>query len=359
MKLFLKFFKLSNLYNYFLVLALLNIFFSTAYANTKIFKIDDIEISTPFEINFDKNQIIEEGFVQAFNQLILSIIKSKDNRKLKNISLSQIKGTIETFSIKEEKFVNEIYHVNMNVSFNKKSIFDILESQNIFPSLPIKKNIVFVPIIIDDEKIETQLFNENIIYKNWNQNIKNFHLLNYILPTADIEDYNFLKKNITNIENLDFSKLEIKYNLQDYIISIIFKKNKNIKLLNQININSKKDLTKMDIKNINLEKPNEVKKLIENLKTIFEDRWKQENEINTSIKLLLTISIENINNLRIKEFEQNLDNLDLINNFYIYKFDNKNNIYKIIFNGSRNKFLQKMKNLNYEFEINKRIWIVK
>ena len=59
MKFFFKFFKLSNLYSYFLVLALLNIFFSTASANSKIFTIDDIEISTPFEINFDKNQIIE------------------------------------------------------------------------------------------------------------------------------------------------------------------------------------------------------------------------------------------------------------------------------------------------------------
>ena len=359
MKFFFKFFKLGNLYSYFLVLALLNIFFSTANANTKIFTIDDIKISSPFEMNFNKNQIIEEGFVQAFNQLILSIIKSKDNTKLEKISLGQIKGTIETFSIKEEKFISEIYHVKMNVSFNKKSIFDILESQNIFPSLPVKKNIFFIPIIIDDDKRETQIFNENIIYKNWNENVKNFHLLNYILPTADIEDYNFLKKNISNIENLDFSKLANKYNLQDYIISIIFKKNKNIKLLNKININNKKDLKKIEIKNINFEKPNEVNKLIENLKTIFEDRWKQENEINTSIKLLLTISIENINNLRIKEFEQNLDNLDLINDFYIYKFDNKNNIYKIIFNGSRNKFLQTMKNLNYEFETNKKIWIVK
>ena len=143
MKFFPKSFKLSNLYSYFLVLALLNIFFSTANANTKIFTIDDIEISTPFEINFNKNQIIEEGFVQAFNQLILSIIKSKDNTKLKKISLSQIKGTIETFSIKEEKFVNEIYHVKMNVTFNKKSIFDILESKNIFPSLPVKKKYSF------------------------------------------------------------------------------------------------------------------------------------------------------------------------------------------------------------------------
>ena len=226
MKFFLKFFKLNNLYSFFLVLALLNIFFSTANANTKIFTIDDIEISTPFEINFDKNQIIEEGFVQAFNQLILSITKSKDKTKLENISLSQIKGTIETFSIKEEKFINEIYYIKMNVSFNKKSIFDILESLNIFPSLPVKKNILFIPIIIDNDKRETQIFTENIIYKNWNENEKNFHLLNYILPTADIEDYNFLKKNTTNIENLDFSKLANKYNLEDYIVLIIFKKKK-------------------------------------------------------------------------------------------------------------------------------------
>ena len=136
-------------------------------------------------------------------------------------------------------------------------------------------------------------------------------------------------------------------------------KNKNIKLLNKINFNNKKDLKKIEIKNINLDKPKELNKLIRILKTIFEDQWKQENEINTSIKLLLTISIENINNIRIKEFEQNLDNLDLINDFYIYKFDNKKNIYKIIFNGSRNKFLQTMKNLNYELETNKKIWIIK
>ena len=40
-------------------------------------------------------------------------------------------------------------------------------------------------------------------------------------------------------------------------------------------------------------------------------------------------------------------------------FDNQNNFYKIIFNGSRNKFLKTMANLNYEFETNKKIWVVK
>ncbi len=359
MKFFIKIFKLKNLYIYFLVLALLNIFFSTAKANTKIFSIDDIEISTPFEINFDKNEIIEEGFVQAFNELILSIIKSKDQSKLDKISLSQIKGTVETFSIKEEKFINEIYYVKINVSFNKDSVFDLLENQNIFPSIPVKKNIVFIPININEDKNEIKIFSENIFYRNWNKNKKKFHLLNYILPTTDIEDYNLIKKNIKNIENFDFSQIVYKYNLQDYIVSIIYNKNQNIKLLNKININNKIDLKHIKFKNINFNKEDQINKFIDDLKIIFEDRWKHENEINTSIKLLLTVSIKNHNNIRIKEFEKKLNDLDLINKFYIYKFDNQNNFYKIIFNGSRNKFLQTMTNLNYEFETNKKIWIVK
>ena len=74
---------LKLLYNFFLFLALINIFFSTGKSLAKTFSINDIEISTPFEINFDKNEIIDEGFVKAFNELILSIVQSKDQAILK------------------------------------------------------------------------------------------------------------------------------------------------------------------------------------------------------------------------------------------------------------------------------------
>ena len=47
---------------------------------------------------------------------------------------------IETFSIKEEKFIDEIYYVNIGVSFNKKKVFRFLEEKNVFPSIPIKKD---------------------------------------------------------------------------------------------------------------------------------------------------------------------------------------------------------------------------
>ena len=39
---------------------------------------------------------------------------------IQNIRLNEIKGMIETFTIKEESFINETYFVNLGVSFNKK-----------------------------------------------------------------------------------------------------------------------------------------------------------------------------------------------------------------------------------------------
>ena len=53
-------------------------------------------------------------------------------KKVNKIKLNE-KGMIESFSIQEEKFINEIYYVNLGVSFNKK-IYKYLEERNIFPS---------------------------------------------------------------------------------------------------------------------------------------------------------------------------------------------------------------------------------
>ncbi len=359
MKFIFQFIKLKNLYIFFLFLAVLNIFFSTENTHAKTFSINDIEISTPFEINFKKNEIIDEGFVQAFNELILSIAQSKDRQKLKATSITQIKGMIETFSIKEEKFIDEVYYLTLNVSFNKKNVFDLLESKNIFPSLPIKKNFLFIPIIVDENQNQISMFSENNFYKNWNLNNQKYNLLNYILPTEDLEDFNSIKKNIKNLENYDFKDIIDKYDIDDYIIMIVFKNNQQIRVFNKITFDQKINLKNLNYKKININNENEINKLIENLKLVYEDYWKSQNEINTSVKLSLTISIENNNNIKINKFEKFLSETDLIYNYYIYKFNNKNNIYKVIFNGSPDKFLEVMKNKNYYFKTKNKIWVLK
>ena len=175
----------------------------------------------------------------------------------------------------------------------------------------------------------------------------------------DIEDLNLIKKNIENLENFEFREIVKKYNLENYIISIFFIGSDQTRLLNKISFDDKKTLKNTLIKNIDFNSNSEIDNLIENLKINFEDYWKSQNEINTSVKLPLTISVENSNNIKINQLEEKLSNIDLIYNFHIFKFDNKNNIYKIIFNGTPDKFIEVMKNNNYEFNTVNKIWTMK
>ena len=359
MKFNIKLFNFRRLYIHFCFLALLNIFFSTENIQAKTFSINDIEISTPFEINFDKNNIIDEGFLQAFDMLVLSIVQTKDQKKLNKTPLSLIKGMIETFSIKEEKFIDEIYYLSLNVSFNKKKILNLMEKKNIFPSPPVEKNIFFLPIIVDRDSDDISIFSENYIFNNWNSNNQKYHLLRYILPTEDLEDFNLIKRNSKYLESYNFSEIIKKYNLDEYIIAIIFKENNMIKVLNKINFNQQENFKNISFQNLNIDNDQEANKLIESLKIIYENYWKSENEINTSVKISLTVSINNNDNSKISKFEEILNDMDLVYDFSIYKFDNKDSFYKIIFNGSPEHFIKIMKNKNYKLDIQNQIWIIK
>ena len=225
-----KIFNSKNLYIFFAFLSLNIFFFSTARVEAKAFEIDNIEISKPFEMGFNKNEVINDGFKKAFNQLMLLIVNSSDQIKIKKVKLNDIKAMIDSFSIKEEKFINQVYFVNLGVSFNKKKIFNYLEDKNIFPSIPIKKKLLFIPIIIDEIEKELLIFSKNNFFKEWNNYNQNFHLLEYILPTEDLEDLNFIKNKFDSIEQYDFKEVTNKYDLKDSIITLIIRNEEEIRI---------------------------------------------------------------------------------------------------------------------------------
>ena len=48
---------------------------------------------------------------------MLQITNSVDQKKVSQIRLNELQEMIESFSIKEEKFIDEVYNVNLDVSF--------------------------------------------------------------------------------------------------------------------------------------------------------------------------------------------------------------------------------------------------
>ena len=117
----------------------INVIFETCLSANS-FKITNLEISEPFEINFNKEKVIDKGFKVAFLELVSMITTSGDKKKIENTSLSTIKSLIDSFTMSDERFVNNEYHAKFDVDFNKKNTLKFFEHKNIFPSIPKKKN---------------------------------------------------------------------------------------------------------------------------------------------------------------------------------------------------------------------------
>ena len=347
------------LYIFFVFLSLNIFFFSTAKVEAKSFDVKNIEISKPFEINFNKNEVIDDGFMEAFSNLITTITVSSDQALIKGIKLAEIKGMIESFSVKEEKFIDETYYVNLSVNFNKKKIFNYLENKNVFPSIPNRKKFLLFPIIIEENNDNLIAFSENNLFNNWNKHNKKSHLLEYLLPTEDLEDLNLIKKNYETIEKYDFEEITRKYNLDDSIVTLVFKNNDNIRILSRITIEDKVVLKNLTFSNLNLNDKDDVSNLISKLKITYEDHWKTYNRINTSIKLPIFVKLDSNDNSKVSNFEKILKEINLIYDYFVLKFDRNHIYYQIIFNGTPNLFLKLMKDKNFVFSTQNKTWVLK
>ena len=92
------------------------------------------------------------------------------------------------------------------------------------------------------------------------------------------------------------------------------------------------------------------------LKTTYENYWKTINQINTSIKLPLTISIKATQHEKIQIFENGLNELDLVSNFEILRVNNNNIYFKVIYNGSPKRFISEIEMKGIEINIQNQIW---
>ncbi len=347
------------LYIFFLIIVFIFNEFSTNLAFSKNFIISEVEIEENYDLNFDKSKVIDKGFIKAFNILVYKIIEKKDRFQLKNIPLKQIKSLIDNFSIVDEKFINNKYQSQFEVQFNRKKIIKFMENKNIISSLPREIESFIMPILIDTKNNELYHLNQNIFFKNWNNESQRYFLINYVLPNEDIEDYSIIKKNLGNLESYDFHEIINKYNLNNYIILIILKKEKQLRFFSKIKLDNKNILMNKIYNDIDIDNEESVNNLILDIKEHYEDRWKSINKLNTSIELPIRVSLDSKDIELSTKLEKALLKLDLVSDFKIEKFDNEKIIYKIIFNSSPQKFLDNMLLFDFKIDSSSAIWKLK
>ncbi len=351
--------KYKYIYIYNLILFTFLSIFSTTNAFCKIYKIGDIDIKEPYNLSFQKNNVIEKAFHHGFMELLKKITSSRDLRSFKKVETKEVKELVDSFIIVDEKFIDNKYFAKFEVDFNKDKILKFLNKKKISSSIPINKKIFILPILLDEEKNQILMFSENIFYKEWTRNNKKHFLIDYILPNEDLEDISIMQSQIEGIENYDFKEIIKKYNLNDYIILLVLKNENRIKILSKINLNENKKIINNLYDGVNLKNLEEVNKTILDLKINYEDEWKKQNIIDQSIKISIKAKIDSKSINMINKFEEMLKESDFVYKFNIDQFTNKTILFKIVYNNTPDKFLAEFESYGFNINSNENIWIIK
>ena len=346
------------LYFFFLLFILVFIKFSTTIVFADNYTVKNIKIKEQYDINFNKDKVINKGFEKGFKTLIFKIIESKDKKLFKDIPNNKISSLIDNFSITNEKFVNNNYEVDFEVKFDKKKILSFIREKNVISSVPKKTDVLFIPILIDIQSNEIKFFDQNYFYNNWNNVNKNYFLLNYNLPDENIENFRLFQRIKNNIENNDLSEITNKYNFENIFVVIFYKNKKNLQIFSKISFSNSNFKFNLNQKNINYEDNKLLDQIILNLKNLYEDKWKLINKINTSISIPIKISVKNSNFIISEKLENILNQSDFVYEYEIEKMNSEEIIYKIIYNNNPEKFLNTLKVHDININSSSNIWYI-
>ena len=308
-------------------------------AKENIFIVKDIQVEGSYSINFSRDRFIDKAIKKSFKKLLSNILLLEDMNKLENTNLNEIKVLIYSFKILDEYFKNNKYSATFEILYNDNKIKKLLSEKNISYYDPRNTTIVFFPILFKDDEIK--IFNDNYFYKNWLNDLDDKNI-KFLLSIEDLDDILLINQTKDEIENVNFKKLAIRYNIEDYAVAIMSYTPGQLKVYLKTNLDSKKYNKNISYDLQDLDDELKLNIIIGDLKLKILDMWKRANLINIPLPLNILIKFQYNNLSDLSNLENTLNKINMINKHSLEKFDYKNSFYRINYSGDPNKLTAKI-----------------
>jgi len=332
------------------------IFFKTGnvLSNNNIFNVNNVEINK--ESYKNTQNLANLAFKKAFLKLLDRVLLEEDYKKISETNLLQIKELISYYQIITPEEDENTKFIKVNVFFDQNKMHNFFFRRNILYSDILNTEIVILPIIIDKDKYF--IYSQNYFYKNWNQESLN-NLIEYILPLEDIENIKKIINNKDDLYKINISDILKDYNNNNLAFIVIEKKENFAKIFLNTKISDQKLIKSLSIDQDNFQEEEFNNKIILEIKKEIKNLVKSQNliDVRTPSFLNVEINLENKNNLF--EFQKKIENIDLINNFYIQQLKKDFAIVKIKYLGKINKIIKKLKDQNIDLKMVEGQWRIK
>ena len=340
----------------FLIFVILVVFFKTGnlLSDNNIFNVNNILVQK--KENTSNEKLANKAIKEAFKQLIERILLKDDIKSLNNLNYSNIKNLVSYYNIvkNSENFEDEI---TFSVTFDKNKIHNLLYSKEIPYSDIADKELYILPILISENEIF--IFSNNYFYENWNLD-NDKKLIEFILPTENIEIIYNINQSKNNLLNLNLNSLFKEYS--DKNIAIVLIENTNSSNEQQIylkaRIQNKVISKRLNFKKINSAEHDLSQKIISFTKEEIINLIKSQNliDLRTPSFLNVKLNLSNTNNLFL--LNSKLKDLGLIEEIYVQEFNKDIINLKIKYLGNLEKIINQLKNRDIKLNLVNNQWFI-
>ena len=344
--------------NLIFICCILIILFKTGnvLSDTNIFNVNNVEINK--ETYKNKEELVNKAFQKAFDLLINRLLLEEDYKKILSTNPAEIKKLISYYQIisqneKEENIKSEKF----NVFFDKDRMHNFFYNKNILYSDIINTEVILFPLLKKDEEIF--IYTKNYFYNNWNEE-KLDNLIQYILPSENIENIQKINSNKDNIykikvsdffkeyeiDNIVFANIEINKNIAEVFLNTRIEKKKVNK---NISINKEKDMNQKEF----------YRQIVSTINNVIKDLIKSQNLIDVKTPSFLNVKIKLNKKSNLVEFNNRLKKIDLIDDFYVQQLTKDYVLVKIKYLGKINKIMNKLKDQKIDLKMIAGQWQLK
>ena len=341
----------------FQLLLILVVFLKTGnlLSDSNIFNVNNILVEK--KENTSNEELANKAISKAYKQLIEKILLKEDIKNLNNLNYTNIKGLVSYYNIvKNAESVED--KITFSVTFDRDKIHSLLYNKDIPYSDITDKDFYILPIFIS--KNEIFVFSKNYFYENWNLE-NNEQLVEFILPTENIEIIYYINQLKNNLIALNLNSLFKEYSNKNVAIVLI----ENINTSNEQQIYLKARIqNKIISKRLNFKKnssteSNLSQKIIATTKDEIIDLIKSQNLIDLRTPSFLNVKLNSNNANSLFLLNSKIKDIGLIEEIYIQEINKETVNLKIKYLGNLEKIINQLKNKNINLNQINDQWFIK
>ena len=341
----------------FQLLLILVVFLKTGnlLSDSNIFNVNNILVQK--KENTSNEELANKAISEAYKQLIEKILLKDDIKNLNNLNYTNIKGLVSYYNIvKNAESVED--KITFSVTSDRDKIHSLLYNKNISYSDITDKDFYILPIFIS--KNEIFVFSKNYFYENWNLE-NNEQLVEFILPTENIEIIYYINQLKNNLIALNLNSLFKEYSNKNVAIVLI----ENINTSNEQQIYLKARIqNKIISKRLNFKKnssaeSNLSQKIITTTKDEIINLIKSQNLIDLRTPSFLNVKLNSNNANSLFLLNSKIKDIGLIEEIYIQEINKETVNLKIKYLGNLEKIINQLKNKNINLNQINDQWFIK